>query len=68
MTNNIKLKDMMYRHRIAQWMLAEKLGVSENTVNRKLRSELSLDLYKSYLNAINEIINENESERLHKTT
>ena len=56
MSNNEELKDIMYRHRIAQWMLAEKLGVSENTVNRKLRSPMPDELYKTYLKAINEII------------
>lgn len=66
MGNNEYLKDIMYRYRIAQWALAKELGVSENTVQRKLRSELETDLYEKYLNAINTIINKYGTERIHK--
>ena len=58
MTNNERLKEMMYQHRIAQWKLAEKLGVAELTVHRKLRVPMTDDLYETYLKAIEEIIEE----------
>ena len=37
---NNAIRDAMYDHRLAQWQLAELLGVSETTIWRKLRSEL----------------------------
>jgi len=58
MTNNERLKEIMYQHRIAQWMLADKLEVAELTVHRKLRRPMPDDLYETYLKAINEIIGE----------
>lgn len=39
--NNLKLRTVMYIYDIPQWKLAEILGVSENTVWRKLREEMS---------------------------
>ena len=66
MGNNEYLKDIMYRHRIAQWALAKELGVSENTVQRKLRTELEEDLYEVYLNAVKAILKEHGIEWVHK--
>ena len=68
MDNNERLKEIMYMHRIPQWKLAEALGISENTVYRYLRSQMKEDVYKTYLEAIEHIIEENESKRIHKTT
>ena len=68
MTNNERLKEMMYRNRIPQWKLAEKLGVAELTTHRKLRVPMKEEVYETYLKAIEDIIKENEHERVHKTT
>ena len=56
MTNNERLKEIMYQHRIAQWMVADKLGVSDITVYRKLCRPMPDELYKAYLKAIEELI------------
>lgn len=37
---NKEIRDAMKQKCMAQWQLGELLGVSENTVNRKLRKEL----------------------------
>ena len=66
MENNERLKEIMYQHRIAQWKLAEYLGVSENTVQRKLRSKMNDGEYKAYLMAAENIIEENEQQQLAK--
>ena len=66
MDNNERLKEIMYQHRIPQWKLAKQIGVSENTVQRKLRSEMDDETYKAYLNAAEDIINGNEQERMGK--
>lgn len=62
MDNNERLKEVMYQHHIPQWKLANKLGVSELTVHRKLRVPMKEELYADYLSAINEIIKENVAE------
>lgn len=58
MENNERLKEAMYIHRIAQWMLADELGVSEITVYRNLRKPMSEEMYKLYLEAIEKLIRE----------
>ena len=37
---NAAIRDAMYDHRMAQWELAELLGVSETTIWRILRKEM----------------------------
>lgn len=37
---NKEIRNAMKQNGITQWKLGELLGVSENTVNRKLRKEL----------------------------
>lgn len=68
MDNNERLKEIMYTHRIPQWKLADRLSVSENTVQRKLRTPMDDEVYKVYLKAAEDIIQENEQKRIHKTT
>lgn len=38
---NKEIRNAMKEKGITQWQLGELLGVSENTINRKLRKELS---------------------------
>ena len=58
MTNNERLKEMMFHNKIPQRMVADKLGVSDMTVYRKLSRPMPEELYKTYLKAIEEIIEE----------
>lgn len=37
---NAAIRDAMYDHHMAQWELAELMGVSEMTIWRRLRKEL----------------------------
>ena len=58
MNNNERLKEMMFRHKIPQRMVADKLGVSDMTVYRKLCRPMPDELYETYLKAIEKIIEE----------
>lgn len=50
--NNKEIREAMKRKRIPQWKLGEMLGVSENTINRKLRKELPTDEKQKILDII----------------
>ncbi len=50
---NKEIRDAMKQKGITQWQLGELLGVSENTVNRKLRKELPEDEKQKILRVIN---------------
>jgi phage antirepressor YoqD-like protein len=43
---------------IPNWVIAERLGVHENTLNRWMRKEMSNEMKQKILAAINEIKNE----------
>ncbi len=49
---NKEIRNAMKQKGITQWQLGEMLGVSENTVNRKLRKELPPDEKKKILDII----------------
>lgn len=51
MANQEIRMELKERH-IPQWKLGDLLGVSENTVNRKLRKELSTDEKQHILDVI----------------
>lgn len=55
---NIKIRNRAKELRVPFWQLADKLGICENTVGRKLRYPLSEEEEKRYLNAIDEIARE----------
>lgn len=49
---NKEIRDAMKAKKTSQWQLGELLGVSENTVNRRLRKELPDDEKKKILDII----------------
>lgn len=49
---NQEIRMELKKRHIPQWKLGDLLGVSENTVNRKLRKELSTDEKQHILDAI----------------
>ena len=49
---NQEIRMELKEHHIPQWKLGDLLGVSENTVNRKLRKELSTDEKQHILDVI----------------
>lgn len=50
---NKEIRNEMKQKGITQWKLGELLGVSENTVNRKLRKELPEEEKQKILEVIN---------------
>lgn len=50
--NNEKIKEKLRKNRLKQWELADRLGVSEYTLCKRLRKPISEKLYTE----INEII------------
>jgi len=52
---NETIRFEMMRKKISQWKLAEALGISESSLNRKLRKELSAEEKEELLNTIKEM-------------
>jgi transposase-like protein len=53
---NIEIRNQMLLNRIPQWKLAEKIGISENTVYRWLRTDMDNKHKTIVMNAINDLI------------
>lgn len=53
--NNTEIRQAMKNYGITFWMLAEKLGVCENTAIKRFRHELPEDQKRSILSAIEEM-------------
>lgn len=49
---NDAVKRTMQKYDVRQWELALMLGISENTMYRKMRTELSLDEQKKLIDLI----------------
>ena len=56
--NNDEVRPEMFKYNIKQWELAEQLQISEFTLCRKLRHELSKEDKEKALNGIKKIIKE----------
>lgn len=52
---NKQLKELMKKHNIKQWQLAEKLQISEFTLSRSFRHELPEELKNKIITAINDL-------------
>lgn len=52
MIANNEVKNEMRTYGITQWMVADVLGISENTVNRWLRHDLTDERKKMILDAV----------------
>lgn len=52
---NLKIKLMARGHNIPQWKIAECLGISEITLSRMLRKELSLEKKEQIKKIIKEL-------------
>ena len=53
--NNTEIRAELKAAKIPYWKVAEKLGVHENTIVRRMRTELSEDDRKAFYAAIAEI-------------
>lgn len=65
--NNYDVRAEMFKYNIKQWELAEQLQISEFTLCRKLRHELSKEDKEKALNSIKEIIKERKQEAILRT-
>lgn len=59
---NEDLRRKLRSEDIPFWKVAEKMGVHENTISRRLRSELSEDDKQKILSIIEELSVENQEE------
>ena len=50
--NNESIREEMQKNGVAQWQVADELGISEGTLSRKMRYELTLEDKRRVLNAI----------------
>lgn len=54
--NTEEIKRSASRKKVAIWMIADKIGISENTLYRWLRHDLPIEKQQLVLNAISEIV------------
>lgn len=54
--NNMEIRDMLFRHNLKHWRVAEKVGVSATTFSRWLRMELPVAKKNEIMEAINELV------------
>ena len=59
---NTKIRSYAKAHNVYLWELAMKMHISEPTINRKLRTELSAEESSKIMHYIDEIAREKESE------
>ncbi len=52
MENNIEIRNAIFSNNIKKWEIAEKLGVTDSTFSRMLRTEISEDTKNKILDII----------------
>lgn len=60
---NEKIRQLAKKKRIALWEIAAKIGISEATITRWMRVQLSAEKESLILNGIHEIAAEREAEQ-----
>ena len=55
---NAEIKTLMREKGVRQWQVAEALGMSEATITRTLRRDLSPEMKDRMIQAINKIVSE----------
>ena len=58
---NLDIRSKLKEAGLYQWMLAERLGMAEQTLVRKLRRELPTEEKQKIFSAIEEIVTENNN-------
>lgn len=61
---NAEIKNKLKQAKIFQWQLADKLVISEMSLVRKLRYELSEEEKQKILTAIDELVTENNNNNI----
>lgn len=59
---NKAVKDALKRHGVPQWELGKELNVSENTMYRKLRTDLPKQEQEQLIRKVEEIASQKEKE------
>lgn len=59
---NEAVKDALKRHGVPQWELGRELNVSENTMYRKLRTDLPKQEQEQLIRKVEEIASQKEKE------
>ena len=50
--DNERIREALKQHNVKQWELAKRLGMSENTLIRRLRTPLDARTLSKYLDAV----------------
>lgn len=53
MENNIEIRNAIFSNNIKKWEVANKLGVTDSTFSRMLRTEMSEETKRKILDIIN---------------
>lgn len=61
---NAEIKALMREKGVRQWQVAEALGMSEATITRTLRRDLSPEMKDRMIQAINTIISESAQAKI----
>lgn len=56
---NLDIRELLKEKRVRQWQVADKLGIAEMTLVRKLRYELSAEEKQKIFTIIEELATEN---------
>lgn len=56
------VKDLIRKERVYQWEIAQRLDISEYTLLRWLRGNLTIDQERKIVDAINEVVSERHME------
>lgn len=61
---NAEIKALMREKGVRQWQVAEALGMSEATITRTLRRDLSPEMKDRMIQTINTIVSENAQSKI----
>lgn len=61
---NAEIKAIMREKGVRQWQVAEALGMSEATITRTLRRDLSPEMKDRMIQTINTIVSENAQSKI----
>ena len=64
---NAEIKTLMREKGVRQWQVAEALGMSEATITRTLRRDLSPEMKDRMIQAINKIVSESVHTKIQST-
>lgn len=54
--NNMEIRQMALNNNVCHWEIADKMGIAEGSLSRKLRKELSAEEKQKVMDAIKSIV------------